>query len=217
MWPTISKPWVVYIPSLAGIVLATIVFFVLTPDSSSRASGTKSVAAVKNQTIPNLNSNTSVESVSLPTKPSPGLPLRLKIPKINVDAAVDYVGRTPAGAMDVPKGPSTVAWFNLGPRPGEIGSAVMAGHYGWYNSLPAAFDRLHRLQPGDTVSVEDDQGATTTFVVRQLRTYGQQEGATEVFSSSDGIVHLNLVTCTGVWNKAKKSYSQRLVIFTDQE
>src|SRR3989338_7815462 len=54
------------------------------------------------------------------------LPVRLKVPKINIDATIEYVGLTPQGAMGVPRGPVNVAWYQLGPRPGEEGSAVLA-------------------------------------------------------------------------------------------
>ena len=59
---------------------------------------------------------------------SAGLPIRLKIPSIKVDAAIEYVGIAPDGNMDVPKGPDNVAWFEPGTRPGDVGSAVLAGH-----------------------------------------------------------------------------------------
>ncbi len=146
-----------------------------------------------------------------------GLPVRLKIPRIHVDASVEYVGLTPDGAMGVPTDPDTVAWFNLGPRPGETGSAVIDGHFGWKDGIPAVFDNVHKLHKGDMLSVEDKNGVTTTFVVRELRLYDQHENAVDVFSSSDGKAHLNLITCTGVWNKNQKSYSERLVVFTDKE
>ena len=148
---------------------------------------------------------------------SQGLPIRLRIPKIGVDAAFEYVGLTPDGAVGVPSGPASVAWFNLGPRPGEKGSAVIDGHYGWKNGIPAAFDNLYKLQKGDELYIEDEKGAVTTFVVRELRTYGENEDASGVFGSSDGKAHLNLITCEGVWSAAKKSYSDRLVVFTDKE
>lgn len=87
-----------------------------------------------------------------------GLPIRLNIPKIKVDAPVKYVGLTRDGAMDVPQGPSDVAWFNLGPRPGQKGSAVVAGHYGvWKNGKVSVFNKLNTLRPGDIVSIQDDQ------------------------------------------------------------
>lgn len=145
------------------------------------------------------------------------LPVRLKIPSIDVDASVDSVGLTSDGAMDVPKNPDEVAWFHLGSRPGQIGTAVMAGHYDWINNKPAVFDHLDKLRIGDKISVEDEHGVVITFVVRETRVYDNDEIVPEVFGSNDGKAHLNLITCTGSWNKAKKTYSERLVVFTDKE
>jgi len=145
-----------------------------------------------------------------------GRPSRLMIPKINVDVGFEYVGLTGDGAMDVPKIPTDVAWFELGPRPGEIGSAVVAGHFGWKNGIAAAFDNLYKLQRGDKLYVVDETGTTTTFVVRGLRTYGENKNASDVFTSSDGESHLNLITCEGIWDQVGKSYSNRIVIFTDK-
>jgi LPXTG-site transpeptidase (sortase) family protein len=154
------------------------------------------------------NVSTSLSNSNLPT--------RIKIPKIKVDAAVEYLGVTPTGAMDVPKGPDDVAWFDLGPRPGEIGSAVIAGHYGWKNNIPAVFDNLYKLKIGDKIYIDDDLGSTTTFTVREIGMYDQNGDASSIFDSSDGKAHLNLITCEGVWNVASKSRPNRLVIFTDK-
>lgn len=145
------------------------------------------------------------------------LPVRLKIPSIQVDASVEDVGLTSDGAMDVPKGPAEVGWFNVGQRPGESGTAVIAGHYGWKNDISAVFDNLHTMREGDTIFVQDDAGVDATFVVREIRTYGKDEIAPEVFGSSDGKAHLNLITCTGVWNQTDEAFSERLVVFTDKE
>lgn len=146
-----------------------------------------------------------------------GLPVRLTISTIGVDAAIEYVGVAPDGNMDVPKGPDGVAWFQFGPRPGEVGSAVIAGHFGWKDNLPAVFDHLDALKKGDRIIVKDDQGATLTFVVRESRLYDPLADSGDVFGSSDGKAHLNLVTCEGVWDAVSKSYSKRLVVFTDKE
>lgn len=145
------------------------------------------------------------------------LPVRLKIPKINIDATVDHVGLAPDGTMDVPNSPENTAWFNLGPRPGEIGSSVIDGHSGLKNNTPAVFDNLYKLQKGNKIYVEDSSGTITTFVVREIRTYKNNEEVPEVFNSSDNQAHLNLITCTGAWNDAEKTRSDRLVIFSDKE
>lgn len=152
-----------------------------------------------------------------PNRISVGSPVRLRIPKISIDAAVQYVGLTKDGSMGTPKKPDDVAWFEPGTRPGEAGSAVIAGHYGWMDNKAAAFDELYKLRRGDKLYIEDDKGNIITFVVRESRRYDQQADASDVFSSNDGKSHLNLITCEGDWNKDQQSYSKRLVVFTDRE
>ena len=147
------------------------------------------------------------------TKASPGLPARLIIPAIDIDAVVEFVGVAVKGTMEVPSNTTDVGWFKLGPRPGEIGSAVIAGHVDGKNGKEAVFTNLYKLKVGDKLYVKDDKGITTTFIVWDSRTYNSGY-AEEVFSSNDA-AHLNLVTCDGVWNGTVKSYSKRLVVFAD--
>lgn len=158
-------------------------------------------------------------SIAPPTQKQPifGLPVRLTIPKINVSSLVEYVGVTAEGEMDVPKNREDVAWLRSGPRPGEIGSTVIAGHYGLNNKKTSAFDDLYKLRAGDKVYVQDDTGATITFIVRGNRRYDPKANASSVFDSTDGKSHLNLVTCEGDWNEASNGYTQRLVVFADKE
>lgn len=146
-----------------------------------------------------------------------GFPVRLKIPSISINAPVEYVGLTSKGAMDTPVGVANVAWFNKGPRPGEVGSAVIDGHFGYKNNKPAVFDNLHKLKKGDKLYIEDGKGATISFVVRELKSYSRDADALDVFTSNDGKSHLNLITCIGDWDVANKTHSNRLVVFTDKE
>jgi LPXTG-site transpeptidase (sortase) family protein len=118
--------------------------------------------------------------------------------------------------MDSPKDIKNTAWFNVGVRPGEIGSAVIGGHYGWKNEKKSAFDNLHVMKPGDVVYVKEDNGNILTFVVQKIVIYPWKASSQDVFNSYDGKSHLNLITCHGVWDKSKKSYSSRLVVFTDK-
>lgn len=145
-----------------------------------------------------------------------GTPVRLKIPKIGVNAILEHVSLTPEGDLESPKEPSNAAWYSLGPRPGDSGNAVIDGHFGYKNHIPAVFDELHTLQPGDKIYVEDEKGITVAFAVRELRTYSPAQSTTDVFNPKDGRAYLNLITCKGAWNKIQESYSARLVVFTDK-
>lgn len=199
---------------VAGFILASAPFLAFSPhifhSSAGRAGGGR---------IQNGSALLIENSVVLPKQEQArfGLPMRLKIPNINVDAPIEYAGLTRDGAMGAPKERADVAWFNLGPRPGEIGDAVFAGHFGWKNAKASAFDNLYKLHKGDSLYVEDDKGAIIAFVVRESRKYDPHADASDVFGAHDGKPHLNLITCKGVWNKVSKSYSERLVVFTDKE
>jgi LPXTG-site transpeptidase (sortase) family protein len=146
-----------------------------------------------------------------------GVPIRLMIPGIQVNALIDSVGLTSDGTMDIKKNPDELAWYNLGPRPGDKGNAVIAGHYGWDNGKGSVFNDLHTLQTGDTFSVIDEKGTEHLFVVRNTQSYDPAADATLIFRSSDGKAHLNLITCEGVWNNATRTYSRRLVVFGDKK
>lgn len=91
----------------------------------------------------------------------------------------------------------------------------MDGHFGAVDGKPAVFDSLHTLQKGDLLYVEDSNSGTHTFIVRETRLFQPDEDASMVFRSNDNKAHLNLITCQGKWDNRKKSYSARLVVFTD--
>jgi LPXTG-site transpeptidase (sortase) family protein len=149
-----------------------------------------------------------------PPKVTYARPVRLVIPKIDLDTAIDYVGLTPDGAMAAPSGRDTVGWYELGPRPGNRGSAVIDGHRGYADGRPAAFDKLPELARGDKLYVEDASGRLAPFVVRTTRLYARDANAAEVFAPTAGR-HLNLITCTGSFDFAAGTHSQRLVVFAD--
>lgn len=211
---------------ITGIAFFFIIIFSLTFDLPGLVAYAKSSLSISSQLSQNLIAGMPTKSIwgvafleqgsyGLSVLPAGGS-LRLKIPGINVNAIVEPVGLT-EGTMEAPKDPSDVAWFNLGSRPGEKGSAVIAGHFDSKNGTAAVFNNLHKLSPGDKLYIEDDKGVIISFVVRESRKYDSNADASDVFSSNDGKAHLNLITCGGVWNKASKSYSQRLVVFADKE
>ncbi len=190
-----------HIAGIAGIAVAGAALFFAVP----RLFVQDSYAAAIPSTRPDVQAQAN-----------PALPILLIIPSIGVHAAIESVGITSAGAMDAPKGPIDAAWLNTGPRPGDIGSAVIDGHFGWKDNIPAVFDTLSSLRAGDKIYVEDADGTTVTFIVQSVRTFDQNADAGSVFSSSDGKAHLNLITCEGTWSAASKSYSNRLVVFADK-
>lgn len=142
-------------------------------------------------------------------------PQNLIIPKINVNAVIEQVGEDLEGKMDVPKEAQNVGWYEFGYKPGEKGSAVLAGHLDTVTGAPAVFYNLGQLQIGDEVIVTDKSGKNMLFTVTKVQSYPfDQVPLQDIFTNNDK-PRLNLITCTGTWNVGARNYSNRLVIYTE--
>lgn len=140
---------------------------------------------------------------------SPSDPIQLQIPRLGVAAAVEAVGLTSDGRMATPAAIDHVGWYRLGPRPGEMGSAVMDGHLQWYSG-PAVFHDLPSIRLGDTIVV---LSATTkvTFQVDRITNYAYNAIIPGLFTNQ-GPPQLSLITCTGGWDAARQVYLRRLLV-----
>ncbi len=159
----------------------------------------------------------SPEVVLIPS-PSPEiseLPKRLVIPKLNVEAEVESVGMDNKGRMDVPIGVTNVAWYNLGFKPGQTGNAVFAGHFDKPDGKPSVFNKLDTLKVGDLIEVDGQLGTKQQFKVTEVRVVDLDKfPLEEVFGQGDKKM-VNLITCGGEWNKEKKEYSERTIVFSE--
>jgi hypothetical protein len=63
--------------------------------------------------------------------------------------------------------------------------------------------------------VTNDENDTFEFVVKSIASFNRNADATTVFTSTDNLAHLNLITCEGVWNEVDGNYPDRLVVFTN--
>jgi LPXTG-site transpeptidase (sortase) family protein len=140
---------------------------------------------------------------------------RLSIPRLGIDTQIETVGLTKEGKMGLPSKPETVAWFNAGPKIGDAGNAVIAGHLDQQNGRPAVFAKLHDLEIGDTIEVLEDSDQKTQFKVVAKKSFAVDDtkALLEVFGPSE-TENLNLITCWGAWDTDKDRYGERLVVFT---
>lgn len=172
-------------------------------------------------TISQVLPRPSGKGFTIPASPSPSpspspllTPVTLIIPKLNIQSAVEPVGLTPTDNMDVPKKAEDVAWYMYGVPPSLLGNAVIAGHYDTPTGKPAIFYHLGKLAKGDEVVVISMGAVQNTFVVSEVSTIPFDIFPSDyVFKTKPG-KNLNLITCGGIWNRQKKIYSDRIVVYT---
>ena len=78
------------------------------------------------------------------------------------------------------------------------------------------FPHKYRIPHPSYLKVGRSKGDTLAFQVRKIQLFDRNADATTVFTSEDGLAHLNLITCEGIWNKVNDTYPERRVVFTDR-
>ena len=147
---------------------------------------------------------------------APAPSARLIIPAIGVNANIEAASVQHNGAMDTPRQSpwDDVGLYSDGPRPGQQGSAVIAGHLDRPGGNRAVFWLLSGLHVGDLVQFVDAHGRTQVFHVTRIEVYPVQDTPMqEIFGNTNGRF-LNLTTCTGDWIPSQHQRAMRLVVYT---
>ncbi|QNN55067.1 class F sortase [Nocardioides mesophilus] len=144
--------------------------------------------------------------------PRSGVPLRLLVPELRVDAPVVEIGVTD-GVLFPPADPQTLGWWGEGAVPGAArGGALITGHT--VHTGGGAFDDLETLHTGDRVQVRTTRGLIDYAVtgVTVYRKAGLARDAARVFSQ-DVPGRLVLITCED-WNGS--GYDSNAIVFAER-
>ncbi|MCM3609984.1 class F sortase [Planococcus sp. MERTA32b] len=139
------------------------------------------------------------------------VPARVAIPSIGVDAAIEATGILENGEMGVPEDINQVGWFEPGFKVGAKGHSVLAGHV---DSLtgPAIFYHLKKVEAGEKVFVTDRDGREMVYEIQGKTSYPTDEAPIEEIFGPSGSRMINLITCTGTFNRDIGSHEERLVV-----
>lgn len=137
-------------------------------------------------------------------------PARLLIAKIGVNARIEARGLDANRTMLTPRDYHDVAWYSLGPAPGQPGNALLNGHVDWWTGS-AVFTRLSELRPGDRLTIVRGDGTRLTFMVTARRVVAAGARVASLFAPSK-VASLTLITCTGAWDPSILSDTHRLLV-----
>ena len=141
------------------------------------------------------------------------IPIRLVIPRIDVDARIHRAG-VDRHSFDIaiPDDVRAVGWYRFGPVPGAAGSAVIVGHVDARTQGPGAFFRLSSLRPGNAIVVWLSDGARRSFSVDALRQY-RKAALPPIIFRRRGPPQLALITCGGPFDQASRHYRDNVVVY----
>ena len=147
-----------------------------------------------------------------PVVPRGAQPEAVVIPAIGVSSPLVPLGLQPDKRMEVPEDYALAGWYTGGPRPGDNGPAVIAGHVDSKRG-PAVFYRLGELSKGDPIVVRYPGRAEARFRVERTERHPKRAFPTaRVYGDTAGPA-LRLVTCGGGFDRASGHYRDNVIVF----
>jgi sortase (surface protein transpeptidase) len=143
-------------------------------------------------------------------------PKYIAIPAIGIsNTPILKLGLTSSGVIAVPDNIYETGWYDSSSKPGQAGAMFIYGHVSSWTA-DGIFYNLHKLQPGDDISIT--RGDNTTYTYRVIKSlvypYNAVPMSTVLNTVSDATSGLNLMTCTGQVIKGTSEFNERLVVFT---
>ncbi|HEX4660660.1 MAG TPA: class F sortase [Streptosporangiaceae bacterium] len=142
-------------------------------------------------------------------------PVALQIPAIGVRTRLVQLGITLQGTLQVPSSTSVAGWYTGSPRPGEIGSSIIAGHIDSFVG-PGVFYRLRELHPGDRIYVRQSDGRFAVFRVTAVHQYPKSHFPVAAVYGPVPDAELRLITCGGTFDYATRSYLSNIVVYSTE-
>jgi len=169
------------------------------PTATPTARATATVTVTATATVP---------AVPTPT-PFAGPVARLKIPRFDVDAAIESIGVDASNRMEVPADYRNVGWYDpaetgwtaIPSIPGWAGNSVFSAHVDWYPSMRGPFYDLDQVEQGDLIIIVMEDGTEYTYEAVRLTRYTATTMPTgDIIWPTDkpeGEEWVTLITCGG--------------------
>ncbi len=139
-------------------------------------------------------------------------PKRIIIPKISVNALLQNVGVDQNQQIAVPNNIHIAGWFVDSVRPGSKGLSIIDGHVNGVSSDEGVFKRLEELSTGDTVQIIMGDDSVVDFKVYSNQELSTADSASVLYSQVPEIEsQLNLITCTGNFDRTARQYDKRQI------
>jgi sortase (surface protein transpeptidase) len=139
------------------------------------------------------------------------IPVTVEIPVIGVASDLEELHRNADGTIEVPDW-NHAGWWADGPKPGQLGPAVILGHVDNKQGADVFF-RLRELHAGDEVVVTRADGSTVRFAVERVERHPKDAFPTAAVYAPTLEPGLRLVTCGGEFDRSTGHYRDNFIAF----
>lgn len=139
-------------------------------------------------------------------------PRSIRINSIAVYGLIQKVGITKEDAMAVPSNIHFAGWYTGSVIPGDSGLSIINGHVLGRHS-EAIFIQLAKVKTDDEINIEFGDHVIKKFKVVETVTLPAEISSARLFTQNSDIqAQLNLITCTGKFDKVSQTYADRVIV-----
>ena len=140
-------------------------------------------------------------------------PVRLVVPDVGIDMAVDPVGVREDGEMQIPEDANRAGWYQFGPAPADpAGATVVAAHVDSVQTGIGQFAKLLDVGVGAAVTVTSADGGTHEYRVVTVEKVPKEGAPVDQWFDRSGAPRLVLVTCGGTFRRDIGHYTDNVVV-----
>ena len=144
------------------------------------------------------------------------IPKSINMRSINTKGYIQQVGIDQDDNIAVPSNVRMAGWYINSSKPGEVGLSIITGHRDGVMKK-GIFRYLGDLKEGDRFEVEYGDGSLRYFKVIDVKEVSLDEAFDLMYEKRESIEsQLNLITCSGTYNKEDQSYDQRTIVISEK-
>lgn len=141
-------------------------------------------------------------------------PVDVTIPAVGIRSPLVDLALNADRTLQAPTDYGRAGWYAGGSYPGDPDGppAVIAGHVDSWDG-PAVFFALRQVRSGQQIRVRRSDGSVAVFVVYAAREYPKDEFPADTVYAPTERAEIRLITCTGAFDRSRRSYPDNLVVF----
>lgn len=145
----------------------------------------------------------------------PDMPREINLKSIDKRGFIQPVGIDQNGDIAVPSNVLMAGWYVNSVKPGNEGLSIITGHRDGVMKK-GIFRYLGELKSGDVFEIEYGDGSIKSFKVVEKRIESIEDTYNLMYEKKDNIEkQLNLITCSGDYDKEAETYNKRTTIISE--
>lgn len=145
----------------------------------------------------------------------PDMPRKINLESIQKSGFIQPVGIDQYGNIAVPSNVLMAGWYVNSVKPGNEGLSIITGHRDGVMKK-GVFRYLENLKEGDIFEIEYGDGTVKTFRAVDIRIESIEDTYNIMYEKRESIENqLNLVTCTGIFDRETQTYNKRVTIISE--